>query len=105
MQRFKRNLLIRRLLDKVPEADLTDEEIAMKAELAAQPAINLLHLIYRQAAYETEASDYEFSTASMREHWTSGYRDTRATLEHKEWMAMPSEDGGIRVHDVHHIES
>ena len=41
----------------------------------------------------------------MREHWDSGYRDTRATLEHKEWLAMPSEEGGIAVHDVHHIES
>jgi NTE family protein len=105
MQRYKRNLLIKRLLDKVPEADLTDEEIAMKADLQAQPEVNLLQLIYRQAAYETQASDYEFSTASMREHWTSGYRDTCATLQHKEWLAMPNEEGGIRVHDVHNIES
>jgi NTE family protein len=76
----------------------------LKTELAEQPGINLLHLIYRQAAYETQASDYEFSAASMREHWSSGYRDTRATLERKEWMTMPGE-GGIEVHDVHHIES
>jgi NTE family protein len=105
MQRYKQNLLIKRLLDKLPEADLTAEEIAMKADLQAQPEINLLQLIYRQAAYETQASDYEFSTASMREHWNSGYRDTYATLQHKEWMAMPNEEGGIRVHDVHNIES
>jgi NTE family protein len=105
LQHYQQNLLIKRLLDKVPQADLTDAEIAMKAELAAQPAVTLLHLIYRQAAYETQASDYEFSAASMREHWTSGYRDTRATLDRKEWIAMPREAGGIAVHDVHHIES
>jgi len=104
MQRYKQNLLVKRLLDKMPESDLTDEEVALKTELAEQPGINLLHLIYRQAAYETQASDYEFSSASMREHWSSGYRDTRATLERKEWMTMPGE-GGIEVHDVHHIES
>ena len=104
MQRYKQNLLVKRLLDKMPESDLTDEEVALKTELAEQPGINLLHLIYRQAAYETQASDYEFSAASMREHWSSGYRDTRATLERKEWMTMPGE-GGIEVHDVHHIES
>src|SRR5208282_2830555 len=93
-QRYKQNLLIRRLLDKVPQADLTDAEIALKADLANQPEVTLLHLIYRQVAYETQASDYEFSAASMREHWQSGYRDTYATLQRKEWMAMPSENGG-----------
>jgi NTE family protein len=101
----EQKLLIRRLLDKVPEAALTDAEIAMKADLAKQPGITLLHLIYRQAPYETQAMDYDFSAASMREHWNSGYRDTQATLRHKDWIAMPLEDGGIVVHDVHHIAS
>ena len=104
-QRYQQNLLIKRLLDKVPEGDLTDAEIAMKAALAKQPELTILHLIYRQAAYETQASDYDFSAVSMREHWASGYRDTRATLDQKEWLAMPREGGGILVHDVHHIES
>jgi NTE family protein len=104
-QRYKQNMLVKHLLDKLPAADLTDDEIAMKADLATQPSINLLHLIYRRAAYETQASDYEFSAASMRAHWNSGYRDTHATLGRKEWLAMPSEGGGIAVHDVHHIES
>jgi NTE family protein len=104
MERHKRNQLIRRLLDRVPQSELTDQEIAMKADLDNQPEINLMHLIYRQAAYETQAKDYDFSAASMREHWQSGYRDTLATLEHKEWMSMPSEEGGIVVHDVHNID-
>lgn len=105
MQRFQQNRLVKQLLDKVPEADLSDEERAMKASLAAQPAITLLHLIYRQAADQTQASDYDFSAASMREHWDSGYRDTHATLDRKEWLAMPHEAGGIAVHDVHHVEA
>jgi NTE family protein len=101
----EQKLLIRRLLDKVPEAALTNAEIAMKADLAKQPGITLLHLIYHQAPYETLAMDYDFSAASMREHWNSGYLDTQATLRHEDWIAMPREDGGIVVHDVHHIES
>jgi NTE family protein len=104
-QRYQQNLLIKRLIDKVPDGDLSDEERAVKASLAAQPSITLLHLIYRQAAYETQASDYDFSAASMRDHWDSGYRDTHATLGRKEWLAMPTEEGGMAVHDVHHIES
>jgi NTE family protein len=89
----------------VPEGDLTDTEQALKQQLAMQPNVTLLHLIYQQAAYETQAKDYEFSAASMREHWESGYRDTSATLKHKEWLMMSHRDGGITVHDVHHIES
>jgi NTE family protein len=93
------------LLDKVPEGDLTDEELALKQLLATLPSVTLLHLIYQQAAYETQAKDYEFSAVSMRDHWESGYRDTSATLKHKDWLQMTQEDGGIAVHDVHHIES
>jgi NTE family protein len=104
-QRFQQNRLIKQLLDKVPEAELTDAERAMKVRLDAQPAITLLHLIYRQAAYETQASDYDFSAVSMRDHWDSGYRDTHETLDRKEWLAVPREAGDIAVHDVHHVEA
>jgi NTE family protein len=37
----------------------------------------------------------------MREHWQSGYEDTRRTLKRQEWMAMPSPGSGVLVHDVH----
>jgi NTE family protein len=25
----------------------------------------------------------------MREHWQSGYEDTRRTLKHKRWLELP----------------
>jgi NTE family protein len=37
----------------------------------------------------------------MREHWQSGYEDTKRTLKHKKWLAMPPEGAGVLVHDVH----
>ena len=58
-------------------------------------------LIYQQAAYEGQAKDYEFSGASMREHWDSGYRDTKRTLEHKEWLKVFDADDGIETFDIH----
>jgi NTE family protein len=39
----------------------------------------------------------------MREHWQSGYEDTRRTLKRREWLAMP-DGAGILVHDVHRQE-
>lgn len=88
-------------LKKVPPKALTDEEQALKAELANLPVFTILHLIYQQKAYESHAKDYEFSGSSMREHWQSGYDDTVRTLKRRDWLEMPPEGAGIVVHDVH----
>ena len=68
------------------------------------PEITILHIIYQQKAYEGHAKDYEFSGTSMREHWQSGYEDTRRTLKRQEWMTMPAPGSGVVVHDVHRHE-
>jgi NTE family protein len=88
-------------LAKVPVDALSEEERRMRDELADLPEITILHLIYQQKAYEGHAKDYEFSATSMREHWQSGYEDTKRTLKHKKWLAMPPEGAGVVVHDVH----
>ena len=59
------------------------------------------HFAYRQKAWEGDAKDYEFSRLSMKEHWRSGYHDTRNTLQHKDWLAMPEHNDGISTHDIH----
>jgi NTE family protein len=88
-------------LAKVPEDKLTEEERRLRDELRHQPEITILHLIYQQKAYEGHAKDHEFSGTSMREHWQSGYEDTKRTLKRREWLALPPEGAGILVHDVH----
>ena len=91
-------------LAKVPEDQLTEQERRLKEELADLPEILILHIIYQQKAYEGHAKDYEFSGTSMREHWQSGYEDTKRTLKRKEWLTMPPAGSGIVVHDVHREE-
>src|SRR6516162_9859542 len=96
---------LRQALAKIPEQSLSDEERRLREELARLPEITILHLIYQQKAYEGHAKDYEFSGTSMREHWQSGYEDTKRTLKHQSWLAMPpAGDDGILVHDVHREE-
>jgi NTE family protein len=95
-------LRLKRALAKLPEEWLDKEERRLKRELADLPEIAILQLVYQQKAYEEDqAKDYEFSAASMREHWQAGLEDTRATLGHEPWLAMPPEDAGIVAHDVH----
>ena len=50
---------------------------------------------------EGDCKDHEFSATSMREHWQSGYEDTKRTLMRRDWLQMPQENMGIVVHDVH----
>ncbi|MDE8345596.1 MAG: DUF3734 domain-containing protein, partial [Acidocella sp.] len=88
-------------LSLVPDDKLTDEQRLLKANISRPPEINIMQLIYQQKAYEGDAKDYEFSRLSMRDHWRSGYYDTRNTLAHKDWLAMKGTGGGIHTHDIH----
>jgi NTE family protein len=88
-------------LKKMPDEILDDEQRRTRAELEAMPDITILQMIYQQKAYEGHAKDYDFSGTSMREHWTSGYEDTRRVLKHRKWLEMPSPGAGIVIHDVH----
>ena len=92
---------LRDALNKLQENQLTDDERKLKSELNDLPDITILHLIYQQKAYEGHAKDYDFSGTSMREHWQSGYEDTKRTLKRRDWLAIPAEGSGILVHDVH----
>jgi len=97
LQRWKKRAF--NALIKVPDADLTDEERAMRDKLAKLPGHSIVHLIYQQQSYEGAAKDYEFSGTSMREHRLSGHEDTKHSLGHKQWMAIPQ--SGVVTHDVH----
>jgi NTE family protein len=37
----------------------------------------------------------------MREHWRSGYSDTKRTLARRDYVQMPSGDRHVVIHDVH----
>lgn len=88
-------------LSRIPDATLTEEERALRDELALLPEHTILQLIYQQKTYESHAKDHEFSRTSMKEHWHSGHEDTRQTLTRKDWLTIPPDGAGIVAHDVH----
>jgi NTE family protein len=99
LQRWKKRTY--QALLKVPDDELSEEERGMRDKLGTLPEMTILQLIYQQKTYEGDAKDYEFSGTSMREHWQSGYLDTKRTLARKDWLAMPPAGTGILAHDVH----
>src|SRR5919198_824631 len=92
---------LRKVLEKVPLEQLSEEERKLLHDLTGLPDITITHLIYQQKAYEGHAKDYEFSGTSMKEHWESGYEDTCQTLKQRHWLDLPPAGSGIVVHDVH----
>lgn len=88
-------------LARIPEDQLSEEEVAMRDKLSELPEHTILQLIYHQKAWEHDSKDYEFSRETMLDHWRSGYEDTKHTLDHDEWLVMPPKNTGIVTHDIH----
>lgn len=103
-EKHDRDVQAKKLLAKIPDDQLDADERALKLRLAHMPEATILELIYQQAAYETQAKDYEFSASSMREHWNSGYLDTQRTLRHRSWLEVAESDAGLSVHDIHRAD-
>jgi len=96
---FKRIQKLRRaaagLLDQLPEDLKNTPEAKLLATAADRKVFNVVHLIYRARNYEGHSKDYEFSRASMEEHWRAGYHDARRTLRHKEVLERPTNPEGL----------
>ena len=81
-------------------ADLLDTPEAKLLTEAADPAVyNIVQLVYRSPTYEGQSKDYEFSRATMEDHWRAGHRDALKTLAHPEVLTPPSEAHGVEVYD------
>ncbi|MDM0013591.1 patatin-like phospholipase family protein [Variovorax sp. J22P168] len=88
------------LIGKLPAALRRDPSVAaVCAQLTHEP-IDIVHLIYRNKPYELESKDYEFSRASVDEHWQAGLRDIRNTLEHPEWLQAGTPANGVTTFDL-----
>jgi NTE family protein len=81
------------LINKLP-ARLREEPsvAALRAHMTHEP-IAIMHLIYRDQAYELDSKDYEFSRATMTEHWRAGERDVCTALSHPELLQSETVHG------------
>jgi len=99
---------VERLLDKLPaekkrEPDVVEIVRKLKTSDRFKPSasMSVVHLIYREKYYETQAKDYEFSRLSMEEHWQAGLTDARRTLKQEKcWLAPPRDLEAVRTFDL-----
>jgi NTE family protein len=88
------------LFEKLPEELQNGPEAQLLRSVGDHKVYNLVHLIYRAKTYEGNSKDYEFSHASMREHWRAGYHDAIRTLRHPEVLERPTNDEGVFTFDL-----
>ena len=91
---------IRDLLLKLPAELKNDAAVRHLVESTRVTPIDIVHLIYRQGTYELESKDYEFSRASVLEHWQCGRRDAHDTIFHPEWLKSSGLNEGVTQYDL-----
>ncbi|MDM0019199.1 patatin-like phospholipase family protein [Variovorax saccharolyticus] len=88
------------LIGKLPPALRKDPSVqAVQAQLT-HPPIDIFHLIYRDKPYERESKDYEFSRATVEEHWEVGLRDMRRVLSHPDALQGRAQTNGVTTFDL-----
>ena len=91
---------VRALLAKLPPELMDDPHVKHLADAVRTSHTDIVQLIYRQASYELESKDYEFSRVSVLEHWQAGQRDMRDTITHPEWLKSTGIDEGVTQYDL-----
>ncbi|RIV88665.1 patatin-like phospholipase family protein [Aurantiacibacter xanthus] len=89
-----------RLAKKLPDEWAKDPDLV---ELTRHPdpgAVAIMHLINRRELYETFSKDYEFSRATVNEHWRTGAEDARISLEHPCWTGRNRHRQGLITYDL-----
>ena len=90
---------IRALAAMLAPAQRSDPRVRLMLAATDDTAITLVHLIHRHKGSETQTRDYEFSRASMQEHWQVGHADMAHSLRSLAAAKAEPEPGAFRVFD------
>ncbi len=91
---------LQRIGAKLPDEVRNSVDWQMLDQFSCDAAITVVHLIHRRAAYWTQSTDYEFSRASIAEHWKAGKADVEHTLQHPDWIKRQRPEHGVSVLDL-----
>jgi NTE family protein len=101
---FREKHVLRRaiveLFEQLPPEARQTETIRKLRDLGDDHDVAIVHLIYRRASYEGQAIDYEFSRASMEEHWQAGLEDGRRNVTNPRWLEPSDGIDCVRVFDL-----
>jgi NTE family protein len=97
LRRVKR--LARELLETLPD-ELADSPAARRlSEVSCENSVSVVQLIYRGKPHENGHRDYEFSRATMLQHWEAGVQAAQRALLSRNSIMTPGREGAVKVFD------
>ncbi len=91
--------LVDRLYRKLP-VDGDPEGLWLQVQSLGCPhAIDILHLVYQEAAFELASKDYEFSRSSVARHQAQGYAQAKHLLGSRGWCAPAGRPDAVRIYE------
>lgn len=92
-----RRAALRRVLEKLPKALLSDPDVQQLRAISTRGALTIVHFINRHNTGSLDFKDYEFSRATVMELWEGGYSDVLRSIANPEWRRVTEVAEGIRV--------
>jgi len=89
-----------RLLDKLPVDLRADPDAQLLATLSDNRQWMVVRLTNRRLAHVSQTKDYEFSRATVNEHWSAGLEDVRRAVANRDVITPTSLIPGVRVYEV-----
>jgi NTE family protein len=99
-ERHERDRRLRALAAMLPAGRRADPQVQRWLAESQEASLTLVHLIHRGKASETQTKDFEFSRASMLDHWQAGQRDMAHALRRLDALAGAPAAGQFRIFDV-----
>ncbi|MBK5264550.1 MAG: DUF3734 domain-containing protein [Alphaproteobacteria bacterium] len=100
LRRYREHDLIRKLLTKLPPELQDDPAVIALRGLNHSGAVNIVHLIYRSHAWEGGARDFEFSRATMLDHWAQGHEAVDGVMCEGDLIAQNIVNGQSATFDL-----
>jgi len=89
-----------RLLAKLPARLKADADAQQLAAECDSRQWTLVRLINQRLPHVSQTKDYEFSRATVEEHWAAGREDIRRATAHHDWLDPTLLAPGLQVHDL-----
>lgn len=107
-QRMDLHRRIRDIADRLTPAQRADPEVQRLLDDTRDPALTLVHLIYRQQTALSQHKDYEFSEQTLKRHWQTGRADMKRSLANLGQLGQLGAGPGpgeLRIYDWCHGDS
>jgi NTE family protein len=89
-----------RLMDKLPARLKADADAKRLAALSDRRQWVLARLINQRLPNSSQTKDFEFSRATVNDHWGAGLQDVRHAMTHHDWLDPSHCAPGMQVHDI-----